>query len=120
MLLDSSLLLLQPHLAIYTRIHITHRELSPPSHSLLVSWRVHFLTYIRTYIYIYTYAMCKLSYIYKHCCSTTGILCFIHLFFIFFFSSLLLSHSYSCSGNSLPPARRQTLLHFLRAFAPPQ
>lgn len=30
------------------------------------------------------------------------------------------SHSYSCSGNSLPPARRQTLLHFLLAFAPLQ
>ena len=30
------------------------------------------------------------------------------------------SHSYSCSGNSLPPARRRTLLHFLRAFSPPR
>lgn len=30
------------------------------------------------------------------------------------------SHSYSCSGNSMPPARRRTLLHFLRAFSPPR
>lgn len=35
-------------------------------------------------------------------------------------SSSSSSHSYSCSGNSLPPARRRTLLHFLRAFSPPR
>lgn len=36
------------------------------------------------------------------------------------FSPSSSSHSYSCSGNSLPPARRRTLLHFLRAFSPPR
>lgn len=35
-------------------------------------------------------------------------------------SSSSASHSYSCSGNSLPPARRRTLLHFLRPFSPPR